>query len=49
MVVNFRAREINRDTRKLVRIPILIIIKKFMCFNEANELLCTEEMNECCY
>jgi len=28
MIVNFRTRKINRDTCKLIRIPILIIIKK---------------------
>jgi len=28
MIVNFRIRKINRGTCKLVRIPILIIIKK---------------------
>ena len=28
MVINFRTREISQDTRKLVRTPTLIIIKK---------------------
>jgi hypothetical protein len=29
MIVNFRARGISRGTRKLARIPTLIIIKKY--------------------
>jgi hypothetical protein len=36
MVVNLRAREISRDTRKLVRTPVLIIIKKKKSFYFSN-------------
>ena len=37
MIVNFRARGINRDVRKLVQIPILI--KKNICLSIENETL----------
>ena len=30
MVVNFKAREINRDTRKLIQTPILIKKKLYL-------------------
>jgi len=36
MIVNFRARGINRDVRKLVQISILIIIKNLLVNRERN-------------
>ena len=36
MIVNFRTSEINRGTRKLARIPTLIIIKK-KCSNNCSQ------------